>query len=339
MGRTALRHNRRRLLRGGLALAGFGLLAGCGGRVPWARPTKLPSVGVLLGGSALPSTARFRDSFLGGLASLGYIEGQTIALELRYGEPGTDRFDQASELVSLPVDVIVLAGDVSMAAARQATGTVPIVFALNSAPVEAGVVASLSRPGGNVTGLSEITPELSGKRVELLREAVPGLARAGVVWSPQFPGPALQFQEAEQAARALGLELVPLPVRSTDEIDVVPAATTLGRAQGLAVLTGAIVNPNAERVVETVAGTRLPANYGERLFVDAGGLMSYGADVADMWRRAAYVDKILKCARPADLPVERPDRFDFVVNLVTARALGLTILPAVLAQATELVQQ
>ena len=290
--------------------------------------------------AAAPAAVRYREAFLRGLRDLGYEEGRNVALEFRYAEGQLERLpDVAAELARLPVAIIVLSGDAAMAAARQATQTIPIVFALNSAPVEAGVVASLAHPAGNITGLSEMTPELSGKRLELLGELVPGLARAGILWSPQFPGPALQFREAERAARAIGLELLPLPVRAPEELEAAFADAARGGAEALVVLTGSIINPHADRVVDLVGASRLPAIYGERLFVQAGGLMSYGANVADMWRRAAtYVDKILKGANPAELPVEQPTKFDFVINLRTAQALGLTIPPSVLQQATELIQ-
>jgi putative tryptophan/tyrosine transport system substrate-binding protein len=332
---------RRRFLQGGLALAGLGVVIGCG-RVPfWERqPPRVPRIGVLSAFNAnAPAAIRYRQAFVGGLRDLGYEDGGNVAIDFRYAEAQLDRTEeQAVELAGLPVDVIVLSGDVAIVAARRATDRIPIVFALNSAPVESGMVVSLSRPGGNVTGLTEITPELSGKRLELLRAVLPNLTRVGVVWSPQFPGPALQYQELEVAARAIGQELMPLPVRTPEDLEpAIDAARS--QAEALIVLTGALTNPHAVRVVELVTGSRLPAIYGERLFVQAGGLMSYGADVADMWRRAAgYVDKILKGASAANLPVERPTEFDFVVNLKTARSLGLTIPQSVLQQTTEIIQ-
>jgi putative tryptophan/tyrosine transport system substrate-binding protein len=332
--------SRRRFMQGA-GVAGLGLLAGCG-RLPWQAQTatKVPRIGVLsVQPASSPWAVRYREAFLAGLRDLGYEEGRNLVIEFRDGEGQPERMPGlAADLARLPVDVLVLSGDASMAAARQATDTVPIVFALNSAPVETGVVASLARPGGNITGLSEITPELSGKRLELLRDTVPGLTRAGVLWSPQFPGPALQFQQAEAASQVLGIELLPLPVHSPADFQAAFQATT-GHAEALLVLTGSVINPHATQVVELVARSSLPAIYGERLFVDAGGLMSYGANVADMWRRAAtYVHKILQGTRPADLPVERPDRFDFIINHKTAQTLGLTIPHHVLLQATEVVQ-
>ena len=332
--------SRRHFLRTSLAMAGLGMLSGCVRAPLGGQPAEVPRIGVLSTFSAsAPAAVRYREAFLGGLQDLGYEDGRNIAIDFRYAEGDADRtFAEAADLARVPVDAIVLSGDAAMAAARRATSTIPIVFALNSAPVESGVVASLSRPGGTITGLSEITPELSGKRLELLRGAVPHLTRAGVVWSPQYPGPALQYQELEVAARAIGQELLPLPVRGPDDLEPAIEAAR-GRAEGLVVLTGSITNPHAARVAEFVARSGLPAIYGERLFVEAGGLMSYGASVADMWRRAtAYVDKILKGAKPGDLPVERPDEFEFLINLRAAQAMRLTIPSPLLAQATEVIQ-
>jgi putative ABC transport system substrate-binding protein len=342
MGLALPSFSRRRFLRSGIALAGLGSLPGCGGRlVPGPQPAKVPRVGGLLPQAAsFPRVIQFRAAFLAGLAELGYEDGRTIAVELRYADGKLERLPElAAELAHLPVDVLVVHGDPAMAAAKQATGTVPIVFALSSAPVESGYVASLGRPGGNITGLSEMTPELSGKRLELLRGVAPSLARVAVVWSPQFPGPALQYRELEGAAGATGVEVLPLPVRGPEDIG--PAFEVLGRggADAVVVLTGSVTSPSASQIVELVARSRLPAIYGERLWADAGGLMSYGADVADMWRRAAgYVDKILKGISPAELPVEQPTTFDFVINLRTAHDLGLTIPPSVLQQATEVIE-
>jgi putative ABC transport system substrate-binding protein len=334
----------RRQFTQGVGSISLGLLAGCGrlpGQVqPAQQPARVPRIGVLtVQPASSPWAVRYREAFLAGLHDLGYEASRNLVIEFRDGEGQPERMPElAADLARLPVDVIVLSGDASMAAARQAAETIPIVFALNSAPVETGVVASLARPGGNITGLSEITPELSGKRLELLHETVPNLTRAGVLWSPQFPGPALQFQEAEAASHVLGIELLPLPVRSTGDFEAAFQAAATGRAEALVVLTGSVVNPHATRVVELVARSGLPAIYGERLFVEAGGLMSYGANVADIWRRAAtYVHKILRGAKPADLPVERPDRFDFIINYKTAQALGITFPHEILLQVTEVI--
>jgi putative tryptophan/tyrosine transport system substrate-binding protein len=331
-------YTRRQLVQGAGAV-GLGLLAGCGRWPGQAPPAQVARVGMLLSDPANAWVVRNREAFRAGLAELGYVEGQNITLEFRYRIPGESQPAQAVELARLPVDIIVTTGDPSMAAAKQATDTIPIVFALNSAPVEAGIVASLARPGGQATGLSEMTPELSGKRLELLRDTVPGLTRVAVMWSPQYPGPALQFRDAEIAARALGLELVPLPVEGPTDFDAAFKAAVQGRAEGLAVLPGAVTHGNPGPIIAFAAATGLPAVYGDRLYVEAGGLMSYGANVASMHRRAAYyVDRILKGAKPADLPVEQPREFEFVINFRTAEALGLTIPHHVLLQATEVIQ-
>jgi putative ABC transport system substrate-binding protein len=237
------------------------------------------------------------------------------------------------------VDILVAGSDVAIQAAKQASETIPIVFPNSSAPVETGFVASFARPGGNATGLTDISPELSGKRLQLLRDALPGLAQVGVLWQPQFAGPALQFQETESAARALGLDLLPFPTHGAEEIDAAFEAAGRGRAEALVVLPSPITITPARRIVEQAARDRLPAMYGHPAHMDAGGLMSYGPSFADNWRRAAtYVDKVLKGVKPADLPVERPMRFDFIINLKTAQTLGLTIPQHVLLQATEVLQ-
>jgi putative ABC transport system substrate-binding protein len=333
--------SRRWFLQGSLALGGSSLLYSCGRPVQGPQAAKVPRIGGLVWQSAsLPVTIQCREAFLAGLRDLGYEEGRNISVEFRYAEGRIERLPElAAELARLPVDIIVLQGDPALAAARQATDTTPIVFALASTPVESGHVASLSRPGGNSTGLTEMFPELSGKRLELLRKAVPSLARAAVLWSPEFAGSALQYKEAELAADAIGFELLSLPVSRPEDFEPAIEAGARGGADALVVLPGPHSN-YPDWILELVARTRLPAIYGGRPWTEGGGLMSFGANVPDMWRRAAtYVDKILKGAKPADLPVERPDRFEFIVNLSTARALGLTIPQSVLAQANEVIEK
>jgi putative ABC transport system substrate-binding protein len=234
----------------------------------------------------------FRDA----LRDLGYVEGQNLVLEYRYAEGELERLpDLAAELVRLPVDLLVADSDLAIQAAKRATETLPIVFANSSAPVETGIVASLARPGGNATGLTDVGPELSGKRLQVLRDALPGLAHVGVLWPPQSQGPALQFQETEGAARALGLHLLPLPLHGAEEIDAAFEAARRGRAEALVVLPSTITVAHARRIVEQAAQNRLPAMYGSTAHMDAGGLMSYGTSFADNWRRAAsYVDKVLR---------------------------------------------
>ena len=327
---------RRQFLQGGLALAGLALLGGC---AP-TRPARVPRVGILT--TASLETGRRKpqlDAFKDGLRALGYVEGQNVLLEPRWSDDQLERLpDLAAELVRLPVDVLVTA-DSSIAPAMQATNTVPIVFASSAAPVEVGQVASYARPGGNVTGLADSGPEVSGKRVELLRDMLPNLRRIGIMGPPQFSAAAILFKETEAAARALGLEVLPLEVRATEDIEGAFAAAIQGRAEALVVLRAPITNPNAARIIALAAAHRLPAMYGDELYTDAGGLVTYAPNHVELWRRtAAYVDKIVKGARPADLPVEKPTIFNFIVNLKTARPLGLTIPETVLQQATQVIQ-
>jgi putative ABC transport system substrate-binding protein len=336
-------HVSRRQFVQGLGVVGLGLVAGCGLLPSHAqRPARVARLGILLQSSANSAvTTAQHEAFREGLRALGYEEGQNLVLEFRYADTELERLpDLAAELVRLPVDILVVgSGEPAIQAAKQASETLPIVFPSSSAPVETGIVASLARPGGNATGLSDVGPELSAKRLQVLRDALPGLARVGVLWSPQFAGSALQFQETESAAPALGLDLLPFSTPGADDIDAAFEAARRGRAEALVVLPSTIINFHARRIVEQAARDQLPAMYGSPPYMAAGGLMSYGPSRADNWRRAAsYVDKILKGAKPADLPVERPMKFDFTINLQTARALGLTIPPHVLAQATEVIQ-
>jgi putative ABC transport system substrate-binding protein len=298
----------------------------------------VPRIGILTTASLEEGRRKPQlEAFKAELRALGYVEGQNVLLELRWADDQLDRLpDLAAELVRLPVDVLVTA-DSSIAPAMQATPTLPIVFASAAAPVEVGYVASYARPGRNVTGLADSGPELSGKRVDLLREMVPGLTRVGVIGPFQASQTAVLLKETESVAHALGLEVLPLEVRTAEDIEGAFAAAQ-GRADALIVLRAPITNPNGARIVALAAAHRLPAIYGDRLYTDVGGLATYAANHVDMWRRAAtYVDKILKGARPADLPVEQPMTFDFVINLKTAQALGLTIPRDVLLQATEVI--
>ena len=278
------------------------------------------------------------------LRELGYIEGQNIAIEYRYAEGKRDRLPElAAELVRLKVDIIVVAGgDTPVRAAKNATKTIPIVMAGRGLdPVEAGLVESLARPGGNVTGITNLTRELGGKRLELLKEAVPKLARVAVLYDPAAPGSTLEVKEdLPVAARALGLTLQPWEVRAAADFERVFAALNKERPDGLYVLSGGpLMNTNQKRIVGFALKSRLPSMYGNRERVDAGGLMSYGADQADSYRRVAYyVDRILKGAKPADLPVEQPTKFEFVINLKTAKQIGLTIPQSVLERADRVIK-
>ena len=306
------------------------------------QPKKVPLLGYLLTGSADGVSARSEGIRLA-LRERGYIEGKNIGSEYRYAERNLDRLPElAAELVRLKVDIIVVTGgDPDIRAAKNATKTIPIVMAgQGSDPVEAGFIDSLARPGGNVTGLTNLSPELGGKRLELLKESVPKLARVAVLYDPALPSNVVQVKEIlPVAARALGLTLQPWEVRAADGFEKVFAALSKQRPDGLYVGLGALLRANQKRIVGFALKSRLPSVYQSKESVDAGGLMSYGADLADSYRRVAiYVDKILKGAKPADLPVEQPKKFELVINLKTAKQIGLTIPPNVLARADKVIK-
>ncbi len=296
-----------------------------------------------LGGSPARGT-HLREAFLQGLRDLGYIEGRNLVIEYRYAEATVERLPAlAAELVALKVDVIFAsAGQPGALAARQATRAIPIVFPAIGDPVATGLVTSYARPGGNVTGLSNVSPELVGKCMELLKQAVPKASRVAVLWAPadmtEQQAKAM-LKAAEVAARALAVRLQVVEARRPDDLDRAFSEMTRARADALTVLSSAMFINERRRLVDLAAKTRLPAVYAYREFVDAGGLMAYGADLADMFRRAAtYVDKILKGAKPGDLPVEQPTKFELVINLKAAKALGLTIPPSVRGRADEVIQ-
>lgn len=299
---------------------------------------KLPRVGVLLSGSP-ERHAPHIEAFQRGLHELGYVKGQTIALEYRFAEGRFDRLSGlAAELVGLQVDVLV-AGGATLRAAKNATSTIPIIMVNVQNPVETGYVASLARPGGNITGLTQVTSELSGKRLELLKETVPGIARVAVLWNAAGAGMSLSFGETQIAAKALGIQLQPLQVRRPDDFAQAFEAAIKERADAFITFGDPLTNTHRSRIIDFAAQSRLPTLYTNREFVDEGGLMSYGPNVPELYRRAAlYVDKILKGAHPADLPVEQPMRFELVINLKTAKALGLTLPPALLFQADAVLQ-
>jgi len=280
-------------------------------------------------------------AFKQGLRELGYVEGKTVLLEVRLAEGAPERLPQlARELVALKPDVIVATSDAAIAAVRRETHAIPIVMALSADPAGAGFVASLARPSGNVTGLSTLSPELSGKRLELLREVVPGLSRVALLWNPDSRGNLLDYKETEVAARSPHVELQSIEVSRVEDLDRAFSEVTQGRAQALIVASGNPVTV-ARRAQGASFAQRsgLPSIYGLREYVDDGGLMSYGPSTADLYRRAAtYVDKILKGTKPADLPVEQPTKFELVINLKTAKALGLTIPPSLLARADEVIE-
>ena len=280
------------------------------------------------------------EAFRQGLRELGYVEGQNIAIEHRAAEWKYERLPGlAAELVRLKVDVIVAASGPATEAAKQATRTIPIVFTVSGDPVAEGFVASLARPGGNLTGLATISPELVGKQLEMLKAVAPKVSRVAVLQNPDQPSHASAVRQAEDPARALGVQLQVLKARTPAEIEAAFAAMSSQRAGGVLVLRDAVFRAQRAQIVALAAKSRLPAVYGLREEAEAGGLMAYGASVPQMFQRAAtYVDKILKGAKPADLPVEQPTKFEFVINMKTAKALGLTIPPSVLGRADEVIQ-
>jgi putative tryptophan/tyrosine transport system substrate-binding protein len=303
------------------------------------QPTNVPRIGILFVGSS-SFYAAWIDVFRQGLKELGYIEGRNITIDYRYAEGKADRLPSlAAELVGLKVDVIVSSSTPSVLAVKKATSTIPIVFVSISDPVASGLVDSLARPGGNSTGLTIVAVELGGKRLELLKEAVPKVTRVAFLWESANPAQAPQWREAQAAAQALRLQLQSLEVRSSNDFDSAFEAALRERAQALVTTPAALLGAHLKRIVEFAAKNRLPAMYGNPQFVDAGGLMSYAPDYSAQYRRAAtYVDKILKGAKPADLPVEQPTKFEFVVNLKAAKQIGLTIAPNVLARANRVIK-
>ena len=303
------------------------------------QPTKIPRIGYLTSTSPSDSSARI-EAFRQGLRELGYMEGKNIVIEYRYAEGNVDRLPAlTAELVRLKLDIIITAGSPATRAAKEASVTIPIVMTRDGDPVGNGFVASLARPGGNITGLSTLNPELSGKRLELLREIVPKLSRVAVFGTSTRPGNAQALREVELAAKAFGVKLQYLDVQNPKDIDTAFRAAGKGRAEGLLTLGGPVLASHRTQVVGLAIKSRLPAIYERSDFVEDGGLVSYGVNVLDLDRRAAtYVDKILKGRTPADLPVEQPMRFEFVINLKAAKAIGLTIPPNVLVRATKVIR-
>ena len=304
------------------------------------QPSTVPRIGFLTTGFPA-SIGHLLEGFKQGLREHGYVEGQNILLEVRYGEARAERLPVlAAELIRLKVDAIVAIPNPAVEAARQATQTIPIVMPIGSDPVGVGFVTSLARPGGNITGLSAYSPELNGKRLELLKEAVPSLSRVALLMSPSIPGNVIDLKETESAARALRLRSDLFEVRGASDLDRVLGAATKAGAEALIVFPGQpTLFANRNRLVDLAAKNRLPAMYPLADYVKAGGLISYGVNNLDLFRRAAtYVHKILKGAKPADLPVEQPTKFELVINLKTAKALGLTIPQSLLVRADEIIQ-
>jgi putative ABC transport system substrate-binding protein len=318
------------------------LLGGAAAAWPLAaraqQPGKLPIIGYL--GSGTPATqSQWVAAFVQRMHELGWMEGRTIAIEYRWAQGRSERAAEiAAEFARLKVDVIVTDGTSSVIAAKQATSVIPIVFAAAGDPVCSGLVASLARPGGNITGLSVQAADLAGKRLEILREVVPGLRRLAVMGHTGIPIEVSQRGEAQAAAHTLGLEVVSAEIRRAE--DIAPAFETLkGRADALYVFGDPLMATNRIRINTLAQGARLPTIYNYREFVEAGGLMSYGPNFPDLFRRAAeFVDKILRGAKPGDLPVEQPTKFDLIINLTTAKVLGLEIPPTLLARADEVIE-
>jgi putative tryptophan/tyrosine transport system substrate-binding protein len=304
------------------------------------QPTKVPRIGYLSVSSPSAMSTR-TEAFRQGLRELGYVEGKNIVIEWRSAEGQRDRLPSlVAELVRLKVDIIVTAGPPATRSAKEATVTIPIVFAQDGDPVASGFVASLARPGGNITGLSTLAPELSGKRLELLKEIVPRLSRVAVLGNSTNLANAQVLKETELAAKALGVKLQYLDILSPKDIETAFRAAVKGQAEAvLMMVSGGVVLSQRTQVVKLAAKSRLPAMYIIREYVETGGLMSYGVSLIDLDRRAAtYVDKILKGAKPADLPVEQPTKFEFIINLTAAKQIGLTIPPNVLVRADKVIK-
>ena len=296
-------------------------------------PVRMPRIGII-------DDEPVWDSFRQGLRDFGYIENQNIAIEYRSAEGKVDRLAQAArELVSIPVDVIVVTGSPATHAVRQATSTIPIVAIGVGDPLRAGFAVSLARPGGNMTGLSSLSPDLTGKRLEILRECIPAVARVAFLWNPDNDSNLAFLDDLIVAVPALGLELTSAPIRNADEFEGTFAAV-LQRRPSAALVTGdPLLRRHQNRIIDFVAKNRLPAMYQENEWVAAGGLLSYGPSLPDLFRRGvSYVHRILEGAKPADLPIEQPTRFELVINLKTAKALSLTVPPNLLAAADEVIE-
>jgi putative ABC transport system substrate-binding protein len=303
-----------------------------------AQPAKRPTIG-FLGPLSQSTQSEWTAAFVQRMHEHGWIEGDTIAIEYRWAEGRSDRFAEiAAEFVRLKVSIIVTAGTAAVITVKQATSVIPIVFGTAGDPVGTGLVASLARPGGNVTGLSNQSADLSGKRIELLREVVPGLRRLAIMANIGSSIGVLERDEVQAAAHALGLEVVKAEIQQAQ--DIPPAIETLkGRADALYVVTEPLVNTNRIQINALALAARLPTLHGQGAYVEAGGLMSYGANIPNLFRRAAdYADKILRGAKPADLPVEQPTKFDLIISVKTAKALGLYLSPTLLARADQVIE-
>ena len=303
------------------------------------QPTKIPRVGFLSGTSLSVISARV-DAFREGLREVGYVEGKNIFVEWRYAERKPERLSAlATELVRLGVDLVVTAGPAPTRAAKKSTATIPIVMAFDDDPVANGFVSSLARPGGNTTGLATLAPEISGKQMELLKEIIPRLSRVAFLGTSTNPGYKESLSELEIAAGVLGLKLQSLDVLNPKDIEIAFRTATKEHADAILVLGSGVVTPQRTQIIDLAAKNRLPGIYARPEFVEEGGLVFYGASYTDLFRRAAaYVDKILKGAKPAELPVEQPTKFELIINLKTAKQIGLTIPPNVLARADRVIR-
>ena len=305
------------------------------------QPAKIPRIGYLTGSAFLSDNPSWHEAFRQGLRELGYIEGKNVAIEWRAVEGKRERQPAlAAELVRLKVDVIVTVGSGDTRDAKEATASIPIVMIQAGDPVGSGFVATLARPGGNITGLSNLRPELSGKRLELLKEIIPRLSRVAVFTSPSSPDYGQVLKELDRAAGPVGVKLQYLDIRSPKDFEPAFNAAAKGRADAVLVrVVGPVLSPHRREVAEIAVKTRLPVIYERTAEVEAGGLMSYGVNIPDLHRRAAtYVDRILKGAKPADLPVEQPTKFELIINLKAAKQIGLTIPPSVLARADKVIK-
>src|SRR5215510_454765 len=320
-------------------LAIFVLLMACVGIAHARQAGKVPRIGFLSPFSP-SATALWLEAFRQGLRDLGWVEGKNISIEYRYAEGRNERLpDLAADLVRLKVDIIVTAVTPDALAAKNATRTIPIVMAASGDPVASGLVDSLARPGGNITGLSQMNPELAGKRLELLKEIVPKLSRVAVFWNPQDQMSTISWNELQTPARPLGVQLHPVEIRSSSDFDKAFEDATRARAGALAIMPAPVFVTNLNRIADLAAKSRLPSIFHLKEFVDAGGLVAYGTDRSDLFRRAAtFVDKILKGTKPQDLPVEQPLKFELVISLKTAKQIGLTIPPNVLVRADKVIK-
>jgi len=326
------------LRRDGIIALGLAF-AMCGAVAEAQQGARIPRVGFLVPGSASGFATRV-EAFRQGLRELGYVEGKSIAIEYRWAEGKLDRLPELSaELVRSKVDVIVTSGDAAIRAAKEKTTTIPIVVGVAGDLVGPGYVSSHARPGGNITGLLDISPELSTKRLELLKESFPEVSRVAILLNAANPVMVLNFKETERAARAMGLKPESLEVRNGNDFDSALLAPTRGQAEVLIVLQDSLVIAHSIRIIKFAAKHRLPGMYFDSRWVDAGGLMSYGPNYSDLFRRAAgYVDKILKGRKPSDLPVQQPMKFEMIINLKTAKQIGVTIPSNVLARADRIIK-